>query len=105
MASVSNPDRCLKGRGLLDSDYVSDIASDVAVHRSPTFHRHTAVEEGLDFILTHFKEGFPRTISTKTTEGRQVVVYNKDEALAMFKAANYLDCKIMHIQSMSSGRE
>lgn len=48
----------------------------------------------MNFILSHFKEGFPRTISTKTTEGRQIIVYNKDEALARFKAANYLDCKI-----------
>lgn len=53
------------------------------------------IEEGLDFILNHFKEPiFPRTISTKTTEGRQVVVYNKEEVLARFKAANFLDCKI-----------
>jgi Primase X len=57
-------------------------------------------EEGLDFILTHFVDDaesssiWPRTISTKTTEGRQVLVYNKEEALARFKQANYLDCRI-----------
>jgi len=94
MTSVNNPNGCLRGRGFVDSDYVSDIASEVAVQHSPTFHRPIAVKHGFDFILTHFQEGFPRTISTKTTEGRQVVVYNKDEALAMFKAANYLDCRI-----------
>jgi hypothetical protein len=76
---------------LLDSDYVSDIASEVGVQQSPSYYRPIIVEEGLDFILSHFKEGFPRTISTKATEGRQVVKY---EALAMFKAANHLDCKI-----------
>ena len=94
MTSVSNQYGCLKGRGSLDSDFTSDITNVIAVQHSPSFHRPIAVKEGLDFILTHFKEGFPRTISTKTTEGRQVVVYNKDEAFAMFKAANYLDCKI-----------
>jgi hypothetical protein len=94
MASVSDPNGCSKGRNLLDSDSTSDITNVIAVQHSPSFYRLTAVKEGLDFILTHFKEGFPRTISTKITEGRQVVVYNKDEALAMFKAANYLDCKI-----------
>lgn len=94
MTSVNNPDGYLKGRSLLDSDFTSDITNVIAVQHSPSFYRPVAVKEGLDFILTHFKEGFPRTISTKTTEGRQVVVYNKDEALAMFKAANYLDCKI-----------
>jgi hypothetical protein len=53
------------------------------------------IEDGLDFILGHFQDClFPRTISTKTTEGRQVPVYNKEEALAGFKAADYLDCKI-----------
>jgi hypothetical protein len=80
----------LKGRSLLDSDITSVLAD----QHSPSFYRSTVVKEGLDFILTHFKEGFPRTISTKITEGRQVVVYSKDEAVARFKVANYLDCKI-----------
>jgi hypothetical protein len=53
------------------------------------------IEQGFDFILEHFKEPvWPRTISTKTTEGRQVLVYNKEEALARFKQANLLDCRI-----------
>ena len=37
---------------------------------------------------------FPRKISTKTTEGRQILVNDKQEALARFKQANYLDCRI-----------
>lgn len=53
------------------------------------------VKTGLDFILTHFSAfEFPRTISTKTTQGRQILVNNKTEALARFKQANYLDCRI-----------
>jgi Primase X len=53
------------------------------------------VEAGLDFILGHFTAfPFPRAISTKTTEGRQVWVNNRAEALARFKQANYLDCRI-----------
>jgi Primase X len=58
---------------------------------------HKEVKEGLDFILRHFSFSalpFPRTISTKTTEGRQITVKNKDEALARFRQANYLDCRI-----------
>jgi hypothetical protein len=53
-------------------------------------------EDGrLDFILYHFEESkFPRTISTRTTEGKQIVVYNKEQALARFNQANFLDCKI-----------
>jgi hypothetical protein len=53
------------------------------------------IAEGLDFILSHFQQTiFPRTISTKTTEGRQVPIHNKRETLAWFEAANYLDCRI-----------
>jgi hypothetical protein len=85
---------CFIGRKKLDSDFASDITSVIAVQESPSFYRPIVVEEGLDFILSHFNEGFPRTISTKTTGGRQIVVYSKEEALARFKAANYLDCKI-----------
>jgi hypothetical protein len=50
---------------------------------------------GLDFILSHFKEPiFPRTISTKLTENKQIVVYSREEALERFEAAEWLDCKI-----------
>jgi hypothetical protein len=53
------------------------------------------VEGGLDFILNHFQEPlWPRTISTKTTEGRQVLIFDKKESLARFVQANYLDCRI-----------
>jgi hypothetical protein len=56
-----------------------------------------AVEEGLDFILGHFDLAdyiWPRTISTKTSQGRQIPVYNKEEALARFKQSNFQDCRI-----------
>ena len=53
------------------------------------------VEEGLAIILNHFQEPFwPRTIATKTTEGRQVLVNNKEEAIARFEVANWWDCRI-----------
>jgi non-catalytic primase subunit PriX-like protein len=53
------------------------------------------IKAGLDFILKHFASfAFPRTISTKTTEGRQVWVNSRAEALARFKQADYLDCRI-----------
>jgi hypothetical protein len=57
----------------------------------------------LDYILSHFKTDnkeerqprlWPRTISTKATQGRQVIVNSQQEALAYFKAANYFDCRI-----------
>jgi hypothetical protein len=50
---------------------------------------------GLDFLLSHLsKPEFPRTIATKLTEGKQVVVYDKMEALAYYKQANYMDCRL-----------
>ena len=51
--------------------------------------------QGLDLVLSHFQPPiFPRTISTKLTENKQIVVYNKEEALERFEAADWLDCKI-----------
>jgi hypothetical protein len=53
------------------------------------------VQEGLDFILSHLcKSVFPRAISTKTTEYRQVLANSREEALARFRQSNYLDCRI-----------
>jgi len=52
-------------------------------------------KEGLDFILSHFEDFvWPRTISTKMTRGRQILVFNKEEALARFTQSNFLDCRI-----------
>ena len=56
-----------------------------------------SVIEGLDLILSHFDHQislWPRAISTKTTEGRQITVYSREQAIARFKQANYLDCRI-----------
>lgn len=53
------------------------------------------IVKGTDFILTHFKGSlFPRTISTKTTDNKQILIYSKEEAIARFKQANFLDCRI-----------
>jgi Primase X len=55
------------------------------------------VNSGLDYILSHFEHQmqlWPRTISTKTTEGIQVKVYSKEEAIARFKQADFVDCRI-----------
>ena len=55
------------------------------------------IEEGLDYLITHFQEPiWPRTIATKTTalSSWQVVVFSREESLARFKQANGLDCRI-----------
>jgi hypothetical protein len=58
-------------------------------------HTNHPIEDGLVFILGHFKTPiWPRRISTKTTENSTLPVYSRDEALARFKQDNLLDCKI-----------
>lgn len=52
------------------------------------------IQEGLNFILNHFQEPiWPRTISTLATNGAQITVYNKEEALEKFRQSN-MDCRI-----------
>jgi hypothetical protein len=54
----------------------------------------STVEDGLDFILSHFEEPiWPRTVYTKTL-GIQIPVYSRQEAIARFNQSNYLDCRI-----------
>jgi hypothetical protein len=70
------------------------MAPAAAVPTSPLL-THSKVEEGLDFILSHLQPPlWPRTISTKTSEGRQILVDSKQTALAYFRASNYRDCRI-----------
>jgi hypothetical protein len=94
MTFASTPHGCIKGRRNAFSDYTSDISNEVAENVSPSSYQ-PEFEQGLDFILNHFEEPlFPRTISTKMTQGRQIAVHNKAEALARFNQANGLDCRI-----------
>jgi hypothetical protein len=62
------------------------------------FHNNVLLDnggkDGLDFLLTHFQEPiWPRTISTRTTDKKQILVYSKQEALARFTQANWQDCR------------
>ena len=50
---------------------------------------------GIDFLLNHLKKPeFPRTIATLLTEGKQIIVSNKEEALSFYKDSNYMDCRL-----------
>jgi hypothetical protein len=67
----------------------------IVVAAAENYHPKLPTVEGLNFILSHFQGPiWPRTISTKTTEGKQILVYNKEEALARFNQSNFLDCRI-----------
>jgi hypothetical protein len=62
---------------------------------NPPSDRTNAVSEGFNFLITHFQDPlFPRTISTKVTEGRQILVFSREEALSRFRESNFLDCRI-----------
>jgi hypothetical protein len=46
-------------------------------------------------MLAHVgADPWPRTISTKATAGRQILVYNKEEAMRYYKQSEYNDCRI-----------
>jgi hypothetical protein len=52
------------------------------------------VREGLLFILTHLDDLWPKTVSTYATKGAHRQVKDFEEAMAWFKASNFLDCCI-----------
>jgi hypothetical protein len=56
----------------------------------------TDIERGLDFLLSHFNQDklFPRKIQTRKSEGRQIEVFSKQEAMFYFKASSFVDCRI-----------
>ena len=54
-----------------------------------------SVLEGLDYILSHFEEPlFPRTISTKKTKNKQVVVNSREETIRHFGNSSFEDCRV-----------
>jgi hypothetical protein len=76
------------------SDYSSDITSEVAERKVPPTYPFD-IESGLDYIIGHFEPPiWPRTISTKTTQNKQILIYSREEAVARFNQASFLDCKI-----------
>lgn len=53
------------------------------------------IREGLNYLLEHFEEPlFPRTISTKKTQNRQILVKTKEEAIRYFEQSDLQDCRI-----------
>lgn len=53
------------------------------------------IEEGLNYLLEHFQKPlFPRTVSTRSTDNKQIVVWSRDEVLWYFNQARLQDCRI-----------
>jgi hypothetical protein len=59
--------------------------------------REEIIKDGIHFILSHF-EGrqrlFPRKMSTFTSEGKQFIVYNKEQILNACIKSNFVDCRL-----------
>lgn len=56
---------------------------------------YSSIFIGVNFLLKHLsKPEFPRTIATKLTEGRQIVVANKEGALSYYQESNFMDCRL-----------
>ena len=56
----------------------------------------TDIENGLDFLLSHFNQDklFPRKIQTYKSEGRQMEVFSKQGTMFYFKTSSFVDCRI-----------
>ena len=68
--------------------------------------RENDFKTSLELVLSHLEDPlWPRTLSTRTTEGRQVLVYSQDEALARFRQARFLDCRINAYPSYTEWKE
>jgi hypothetical protein len=62
-------------------------------NRSTLTPDYSSIFIGVNFLLKHLsKPEFPRTIATKLTEGRQIVVANKEGALSYYQESNFMDC-------------
>ena len=54
--------------------------------------REKQVKEGIDFLLSHFEVRqrlFPRKMSTSTSQGKQFIVYNKEQILFACIKSNF----------------
>ncbi|MGE0243555.1 MAG: hypothetical protein AB7F53_06615 [Nitrososphaeraceae archaeon] len=60
-------------------------------------NRKDKVKDGIDFLLSHF-EGrqrlFPRKMSTFASNGKQFIVYNREQILQSCRISQFKDCRL-----------
>jgi DNA replicative helicase MCM subunit Mcm2 (Cdc46/Mcm family) len=82
----------LKQKEIIDVDDVKEVTAFYGVQLKSLC---MTIEEGLDFIERHLTSPiYPRRISTRTTKDGQILVKNREQALARFQQSNLLDCRI-----------
>jgi hypothetical protein len=69
----------------------------------PSNYINKEVENGLDFLLLQFNQDrlFPRKIQTHKSDGKQIEVISKEEAMKYFEESSFIDCKINAFPSYS----
>jgi hypothetical protein len=51
--------------------------------------------DGAEIILNHFLEPiFPRTISTRNSNGKQFMVFSRDQIINAYQESNFIDCRV-----------
>jgi uncharacterized lipoprotein YehR (DUF1307 family) len=62
------------------------------------------VGNGLDFLLSHFYQErlFPRKIQTHKSQGKQIEVFSKEEAMKHFEQSDFVDCRINNFPSYTN---
>jgi uncharacterized lipoprotein YehR (DUF1307 family) len=62
------------------------------------------VGNGLDFLLSHFYQErlFPRKIQTHKSQGKQIEVFSKEEAMKLFEQSDFVDCRINNFPSYTN---
>ena len=59
--------------------------------------REKKAKDGIDFLLSHFKNKqrlFPRKMSTFASNGKQFIVYNKEQILNACIKSDFMDCRL-----------
>jgi hypothetical protein len=71
--------------------------------RKNTPYYYQDFKENIQFILDHFQEPLlPRTISTRRSEGRQILIHDVNEIYQEFEKSKFIDCRISAFPSIEN---
>jgi hypothetical protein len=78
-----------------DNPWETDSSSVTIIDNNKS-KSYQEVENGLDFLLSHFNQDrlFPRKIQTQNSKGKQIEVFSKEQAMKYFEQSDFIDCKI-----------